>query len=175
MIVRCQECGSKNVFDLGFNINKETVDVYAMNDSCHLNKDTLPYYIGGYYCADCQTFCQIIEEPEPADQRPISEKQKDFLLSLVKKLKIEQEWPEDKISAMNQKEAGKLIWKLKQKYDKRPKRKIAMATDRQKKYIKSLIEKSANKAKYSTKDIDAMNIIEANKTISELLDEKKAE
>lgn len=175
MITRCQECGGTNIFDIGLKVHQDEVDIYAMNDGTHLNKDTLPYYIGGYYCADCQTFCSVVEEIEPADQRPISDKQKQFLQKLLKKLKMESEWPEDKINALNQKDAGKLIWSLKQKYDKRPKRKIASATDSQKKYIKALISKSPNKIKYKTKDIDAMNIIEANKIISELLDEKKAE
>lgn len=141
MIIRCAECGGTHIYDLGMNIDKNTVDVTPINNDEELNLNTLPYYIGGYYCADCQTFVSVIEEPEPADMKPISEKQKNFLQSLVKKLKLEESWPDEKIDSLNQKDAGKLIWRLKKKYDKRPKKKIAPATEKQKAYVKDLIEK----------------------------------
>ena len=90
MIIRCAECGGDHVYDLGMNVDKNAVDITPINNDEELNLNTLPYYIGGYYCADCQTFVSIIEEPEPADMKPISEKQKTFLQSLIKKLKIEE-------------------------------------------------------------------------------------
>lgn len=175
MIIRCQECGGTHVFDLGLKVNAEEIDVSPMNGNDELNLSTLPYYIGGYYCSDCQTFCSILEEPEPADMKPISEKQKAFLEKLIKKLKLEETWTEEKISALNQKEAGKLIWTLKYKYDKRPKKQIAPATEKQKNYIKSLIEKSEHKNRYATLDIDTLNVLSAGRLISELTKNEEAE
>ena len=174
MIIRCQECGGVHVFDLGFKVNPEEVDISPMNSNDSLNKETLPYYLGGYYCSDCQTFCSILEEPEPADLKPISEKQKEFLVKLIKKLKLELEWTEEKINELNQKDAGKLIWSLKRKSDKKPKKKIAPATDKQKNYIKSLIEKNEHKNRYATIDVDSLNVLSAGKLIAELT-QKEAE
>lgn len=175
MIIRCAECGGEHVYDLGMNVDKNAVDITPINNDEELNLNTLPYYIGGYYCADCQTFVSIIEEPEPADMKPISEKQKTFLQSLIKKLKIEESWPDEKINSLNQKDAGKLIWGLKKKYDKRPKKKIAPATEKQKAYVKDLIEKSEHKARYATIDIDTLNVLGAGKLISALTQEKEAQ
>ena len=47
--------------------------------------------------------------------------------------------------------------------------------EKQKNYIKSLIEKSEHKNRYATLDIDALNVLSAGRLISELTKNEEAE
>lgn len=163
MKYRCQECGGLRVFDIGFPVNNEDITVNTLNEETALNRSQLPYYIGGYYCEDCQSFVSIVEEMEPEDEEKISDKQKTFLKYLLETLKVEGDWPDEKIDNLTQREAGKLIWKLKRKYDKRPKKVIPAASEKQKKYVENLCKKAGREV-----DIDNLNVVDASRLIKEL-------
>lgn len=154
MCIRCAECGSTEVFMLSTKVDPKNIDIGSVNEGTSLSKEELPYYVGGYFCKECQTFVTVIDEMGAA-----TEKQLKYLQKLCEK--AGKEMPKN----ISSKDAGKMIWSLRKKT-------APAATEKQKSCLRKLISNSG-KQRYSTIDVDALNVIDASKWIQEILDQKE--
>lgn len=143
-MLRCAECGSHEVFLVSIKTDK--VDIGLVNEGTELKQAELPYYLGGYYCKNCQTLVSCVDDSALA-----TEKQ----MALLKKL-CEKEGRKVPLK-LSMKEAGRMIWALRKKN-------TPLATEKQKNYIKKLL----TAAGAEDRDLDGLNVEEASRLITEL-------
>jgi hypothetical protein len=167
----CMDCGGSNVFEIGIKPDENTLDIDALNPDTALEVSEMPYYVGGYYCKDCQSFVSVVANISDQKTKPVTPKQIEYIKKLNKKLG--KTVSERQISSLTCDHARRLIWGLNREWERKnpnsQKKDIPAATDKQKKFI---VSKYAEEGKPVTFDVDTLNIAQAKKIISEIKTEK---